>query len=43
MVNYRYDLNRISENHEAFANQHAVVAMKPIRSLAADAGLGDSA
>jgi len=43
MVNYRYDLNRISENHEAFANQHTVVAMKPIRSLAADAGLGDSA
>ena len=43
MVNYRYDMNRISENHEAFANQHAVVAMKPIRSLAADAGLGDSA
>jgi malonyl-CoA decarboxylase len=42
MVNYRYDLNRISENHEAFANQHTVVAMKPIRSLAADAGLGDS-
>jgi malonyl-CoA decarboxylase len=39
MVNYRYDLSKISENHEAFANQNTVVSKKTIRSLAADAGL----
>ena len=34
MVNYRYDLTRISENHEAFANQQLVVASKAVKALA---------
>ena len=36
MVNYRYDLSRISENHEAFANQQTVVAEKSVKTLAAE-------
>ena len=36
MVNYKYDLNRISEHHEAFANQQTVVSEKPVKALAAE-------
>ena len=39
MVNYRYDLNKISSNHEAYANQQSVVASKAVRALAAQAQL----
>jgi malonyl-CoA decarboxylase len=41
MVNYLYDLDRISENHEAFANQNTVVSKKTIRTLAAELSLDD--
>ena len=34
MVNYRYDLTKISTNHEAFANQQSVVASKAVKALA---------
>ena len=34
MVNYRYDLTKISANHEAFANQQSVVASKAVKALA---------
>ena len=34
MVNYRYDLNKISTNHEAYANQQSVVASKAVKALA---------
>jgi len=34
MVNYRYDLNKISANHEAYANQQSVVASKAVKALA---------
>ena len=34
MVNYRYDLTKISANHEAYANQQSVVASKAVKSLA---------
>ena len=34
MVNYRYDLNKISTNHEAYANQQSVVASKSVKALA---------
>ena len=34
MVNYRYDLNKISANHEAYANKQSVVASKAVKSLA---------
>jgi malonyl-CoA decarboxylase len=34
MVNYLYDLKRISRNHEDFANKNKVVAAKEIRNLA---------
>lgn len=33
MVNYLYDLERIEENHEAFANQGEVVASPAVRRL----------
>jgi malonyl-CoA decarboxylase len=36
MVNYLYDLSRISENHEAFANQQTVIAEKSVKTLAAE-------
>ena len=34
MVNYRYDLTKISANHEAYANQQSVVASKAVKVLA---------
>ena len=34
MVNYRYDLDEIEKNHEAFANQGEVVAASGVRKLA---------
>ena len=34
MVNYRYDLNKISTNHEAYANQQSVVASRAVKALA---------
>lgn len=34
MVNYRYDLKKISTNHEAYANQQSVVASKAVKTLA---------
>ena len=34
MVNYRYNLTKISANHEAFANQQLVVASKAVKALA---------
>jgi malonyl-CoA decarboxylase len=33
MVNYRYDLKEIERNHEAFANEGAIVASRAVRSL----------
>ena len=39
MVNYLYDLTKIGDNHEAFANQHTVIADKSVRSLASTAGI----
>ena len=43
MVNYRYDLTRISENHEAFANQQTVIAEKSVKMLAAEIEITDRA
>ena len=43
MVNYKYDLNRISEHHEAFANQQTVVSEKLVKALAAEIDIVDSA
>ena len=43
MVNYRYDLSRISENHEAFANQQTVIAEKSVKNLAAEIEINDRA
>ena len=43
MVNYRYDLSRISENHEAFANQQTVIAEKSVKMLAAEIEITDRA
>ena len=34
MVNYCYDLTKISANHEAYANQQSVVASKAVKALA---------
>ena len=34
MVNYKYDLSRISKHHEAFANQQTVVSEKSVKALA---------
>ena len=34
MVNYLYDLNKISTNHEAYANQQSVIASKAVKTLA---------
>ena len=42
MVNYRYDLNKISTNHEAYANQQSVVASKAVKSLAEQVQLVDA-
>ena len=33
MVNYLYDLSRIEENHEAFANQNEIVASSAVRKM----------
>ena len=41
MVNYRYDLSRISEHHEAFANKQTVVSEKSVKTLANDINLID--
>jgi malonyl-CoA decarboxylase len=38
MVNYQYDLDRIEENHEAYATEGKVAASRRVRSLAASAG-----
>ena len=42
MVNYRYDLNKISANHEAYANKQSVVASKAVKSLAEQVQLFDA-
>lgn len=34
MVNYLYDLSRIEENHEAYAERREVVASSAVRKLA---------
>ena len=41
MVNYQYDLSRISENHEAFANKQTVVSERSVKVLAAEVDLAD--
>lgn len=41
MVNYCYDLSRISEHHEAFANKQTVVAERSVKALAAEIDLVD--
>ena len=41
MVNYRYDLSRISEHHEAFANKQTVVSERSVKALAAEIDLSD--
>ncbi len=41
MVNYRYDLSRISEHHEAFANKQTVVSERSVKALAAEIDLPD--
>jgi malonyl-CoA decarboxylase len=43
MVNYRYDLSRISENHEAFANKQTVIVEKSVKTLAAEIEITDRA
>ncbi len=42
MVNYRYDLDRISANHEVYANKQLVVASKTVKVLADQAQLSDT-
>ncbi len=42
MVNYRYDLNKISNNHEAYANQQSVIASKAVKALAEQVQLVDA-
>ena len=37
MVNYRYDLKKISSNHEKYANNQSVVASKSVKILAEQA------
>ena len=41
MVNYRYDLNKISINHAAYANQQSVVASKAVKALSEQVQLID--
>lgn len=43
MVNYRYDLDKIEVNHEAYATQGKVVASRKLRNLAAAARKGAAA
>ena len=38
MVNYRYDLKKVSDNHERFAASQAVAMSPEIRSLSAAGG-----
>lgn len=38
MVNYRYDLDEINENHEAYANDRALAVSPPVRNLMDRAG-----
>ena len=38
MVNYRYDLGRVEENHEAFANDGTIVSAKAVTDLVKHAG-----
>jgi len=38
MVNYLYDLPRIEENHEAYAERREIVASSPVRKLAESRG-----
>ncbi|KQK30433.1 hypothetical protein ARD30_13485 [Bosea thiooxidans] len=38
MVNYRYDLDDIETNHEAFATRNTVVASASVRKLMRPAG-----
>ena len=33
MVNYRYDLKRLEDNHEAYANEHRIIASDAVRKL----------
>jgi len=33
MVNYRYDLDEIEENHEAYAERRAIAAASAVRRL----------
>ena len=42
MVNYRYDLSKISTNHEAYANQQSVVASKAVKALAEQVQLANA-
>jgi malonyl-CoA decarboxylase len=37
MVNYLYDLSRVSQNHERFATSGEIAASSEVRSLAAAA------
>jgi malonyl-CoA decarboxylase len=43
MVNYLYDLDRIEENHEAYAAEGRVIASRKLRNLAASARKGNAA
>ena len=38
MVNYRYDLDEIERNHEAFANRGQVAASSAVKKLASAGG-----
>ncbi len=38
MVNYLYDLGRIEENHEAYAERREIVAAGPVKKLAEQKG-----
>jgi len=40
MVNYLYDLDKIEENHEAYAAEGKVTASRKVRNLAAAARKG---
>jgi malonyl-CoA decarboxylase len=33
MVNYLYDLDKVEENHEAYAAEHTLAVSKPFKSL----------
>lgn len=38
MVNYRYDLDEVDDNHEAYANERALAVSTPVRNLMDRAG-----